>query len=290
MELLVTLRKRALLEKILPFVDGVIAGKLFCSSYHLTLKDLEDIRDCCRENDKKYYIVMDDFISEDELDTLYRYLDFLRRLDVDGIFFHDFGVYAAAQKMGLTERLIYDGKTMACNSLDTAFLLSKGIASVVLARELTLKEIKEILLNNPGAVDLQIFGHIRLSYSKRRFLTNYFKEIRKDFDYFDNEELYLAEEQRDYRLPIVENKEGTFIYSDYVLEMFDELPDLKPYLRRGIVDTLFIPDETIISVCRDLNRLTDENKSFLKKGLYQNATENYGSAFLYQRTNITKDE
>ena len=289
MELLVTIRKRALLENVLPFVDGVIAGKLFCSSYHLTLKELEEIRDCCRANNKKCYVVMDDFINEDDLDTLYRYLDFLRRLEVDGIYFHDFGVYTAAKKMGLSDRLIYDGKTVACNSLDTAFLLSKGIDSIVLSRELTLKEIKEILKNNPGSIDLQIFGHIRLSYSKRRFLTNYFKEIKKDFDYLDNENLYLVEEQRDYKLPIIENKEGTFIYSDYVLEMFEELPDLKSYLKRGIVDTLFIPDETIIDVCRDLNRLSEENKEFLKAGLHDHK-ETFGSAFLYQRTNITKDE
>ena len=289
MELLVTLRKRALLEKLLPFVDGVIAGKLFCSSYHLTLKDLEDIRDACRADGKKFYVVMDDFISEDELETLCRYLDFLRRLDVNGIYFHDFGVYTAAKTLGLTDRLIYDGKTVACNSLDTAFLLSKGIDSIMLSRELTLKEIKGILRNNPSAIDLQIFGHIRLSYSKRHFLTNYFKEINKDYDYLNNENMSLIEEKRDYKLPVVESEQGTCIYSDYVLEMFEELPQLKPYLKRGVVDSLFIADETIIDACRDLSRLTEENKEFLKAGLYDH-DESFGKAFLYQRTNITKDE
>ena len=290
MELLLTLRKRNLLEKVLPFVDGIIVGKFFTSSYHCSLKEIVEINVICKAQQRKVYLVLDDFISEDDLDALDKYLEFIRKLEPDGLFFHDLGIITAAKKHGLSDKLIYDGKTMACNSLDTAFLLSKGIASVVLSRELTLQEIARILQNNPGQIDLQIFGHQRLSYSKRRFLTNYFKEIHKEYDYFGNENMFLIEEQRDYKLPIVENEEGTFIYSDYVLEMFQELPDLMPYLKHGIVDSLFIEDQTIIDVCRDLHRLTAENKTFLRGNLYQNHPDSYGSGFLYQRTNISKDE
>ncbi len=290
MELLVTLRKRDLLERILPFVDGIIVGKFFTSSYHCSLKQIVEINVICKANKRKIYIALDDFISEDDIDALYKYLEFIKKLEPDGIFFHDLGVIAAARKYGLSDRLIYDGKTVACNSLDTAFLLSKGIDSVVLSRELTLAEIVRILHNNPQRIDLQIFGHLRLSYSKRRFLTNYFKEINKEYKYLDNENLFLLEEQRDYKLPIIENEEGTFIYSDYILEMFEELPELMPYVKRGIIDTLFIDEQTITDVCRDLHRLTFENKIFLKGNLYQNHPGSYSSGYLYQRTNISKDE
>ena len=290
MELLATLRKRELLEKVLPFVDGIIVGKFFTSSYHCTLKEIVEINVICKASQKKIYLVLDDFISEDDIDALYRYLEFIKKLEPDGIYFHDFGIVAAAKRYGLSDKLIYDGKTVACNSLDTAFLLSKGIDSVVLSRELTLEEIFRIAKNNPRQIDLQIFGHQRLSYSKRRFLTNYFKEINKEYGYLGNEELYLVEEQRDYKLPIIENEEGTFIYSDYVFEMINELPELMPYLKRGIVDSLFIEDQTIIDVCRDLRRLSSENKRFIRDNLYHNHPDVYASGFLYQRTNISKDE
>ena len=291
MELLVTLRKRALLERVIPFVDGIIVGKFFTSSYHCSLKEIVEINVICKANQKKLYIALDDFISEDDINALYQYLEFIRKLEPDGIYFHDLGIIAAAKKYGLSDRLIYDGKTVACNSLDTAFLLSKGIDSVVLSRELTLEEIARILQNNPRQIDLQVFGHQRLSYSKRRFLSNYFKEINKKYyKYLDNENLFLVEEQRDYKLPIIENEEGTFIYSDYVLEMFNELPELKPYLKRAIIDTLFINDDTIIDVCKDLHRITSDNKLFLRDHLYQNHPDSYSSGFLYQRTNISKDE
>ena len=291
MELLVTLRNRKLLEKVLPSVDGVIVGNSFSSCYHLSNEDIRLINNYCKNNNKKVYIVMDNFISEDEKLNLYEYFDFIETLDVDGIYFHDLGVYDASITYGLTSKLIYDGKSVLCNSLDTAFMLKQGIDSVMISRELTFNEIKEIVNNNPNAVDVQIFGHLRMSYSKRKFLKNYFKEIHKDYDYLNKELLFLIEEKRDYKLPIVEDKNGTYIYTDYILEMFNELPSLKENLKRGIVDTLFIENENLIcEVCRAYRRITSENSEFLKQSFMRSYPENYSSGYLYQKTNITKDE
>ena len=85
MELLLTLRKIEMLEKVLPFVDGIICGKYFTSAYRFSLEELSSIRRYCRKMGKKFYIVMDNFISEDEKMLMYEYLDFIDSLDVDGI-------------------------------------------------------------------------------------------------------------------------------------------------------------------------------------------------------------
>lgn len=290
MELVVTLRKRELLEKIVPLVDGIIVGSHFTSSYHYSVEDIRSIRDYCASRNRRFYVVMDDFISEDDLGLLDEYLSFIDGMNVDGIYFHDLGVIEAARKYGLVSKLIYDGKSVLCNSLDSAFFLKKGIDSVVISRELTFEEIMNIAKNITGKLDMQIFGHLRLSYSKRKFLKNYFREINKDYDYLDSETLRLVEEQRDYRLPIIENEHGTYIYSDYVFEMFNELPALRPYLKRGIIDTLFVDDDVIMEVCRDYRRVTEENKTYLRYNLIHSFPDEYSSAYLYQRTNISKDE
>ena len=291
MEILVTLRKLEQLEKILPFTDGVICGRHFTTGYRFSMKELEQICRYCRALNKKFYIVMDNFISEDEKILMYDYLNAIENMNVDGIYFHDLGVMDAARSYGLTSKLIYDGKSVLCNSLDTAFMLEKGIDSVVLSRELTLSEIKEIARNNPGRVDLQIFGHLRLSYSRRRFLSNYFSQIGKDYDYFDKESLRLVEEQREYRMPIVEDGNGTFIYSDFIFAMFSQICELQPYLKRGIIDTLFIEDENrIVQVCRDYRRISEYNKQFIENSFYHNFPDNYSSGYLFRKTNISKDE
>ncbi|MBQ6149160.1 MAG: U32 family peptidase [Oscillospiraceae bacterium] len=291
MELLLTLRKKDYLEKVIGMCDGVIIGSRFVSGYHLTLDDLETINIRCKAEGCKVYIVMDNFISEDERMSMYEYLEFINELEPDGIYFHDLGVFEAAGSCGLRSKLIYDGKTVLTNSLDSSFFLDQGIDSVVIARELTLDEIKQIVRRNDGKVDMQIFGHMRMSYSRRRFLTNYFKEIGKEYDYLGRETLTLIEEKREYRMPIVEDEAGTMIYSDYILEMFSELPELRPYLKRGIIDTLFIEDvNKIVSICREYRRVTKENSEFLKKSFIRNYPDSYSSGYLYQRTNISKDE
>ena len=291
MEIIATLRKKSLLDKLIPVVDGVIIGKYFTTSYNYSLDDLKQINNICKDNNIKVYIALDNFISEDEKPLLYEYFDFLNEMNVDGIYFHDLGVISVAKGYGMLKKLIYDGKTVLCNSLDTAFILANGIDSVVLSREITLKEIKDIIHKNAGKVDLQIFGHLRMSYSKRKFLKNYFNEINKDYDYLNKETLYLVEEKRDYKMPIVEDENGTYIYTDYILEMFNEINDLKTYLKRGIIDTLFIEDDSLlIQVCRDYKRITADNKSFIIETLHHNYKYDYSSAYLYQRTNIIKHE
>ena len=291
MELLVTLRHIESLEKILPFADGVILGSHFTNGYHLSLEEIAQSVRFCRTFHKKVYIIMDDFISEDEKMLMYDYLDFIDGLNVDGIYFHDLGIYNAAKFYGLVSKLIYDGKTVMCNSLDTAFLLDKGIDSIVISRELTYPEVKEILKNHSGRIDLQIFGHLRMSYSRRHFLKNYFKQIGKEYDYSGKETLSLVEEQREYKMPIIEDEDGTYIYTDYIFEMFNEICEVKNDIKRGIIDTLFIDDLNLIcQVLRDYRRINMGNRSFIKESFMHNHPGNYSTGYFYQKTNISKDE
>ena len=291
MELLVTLRHIESLEKILPFADGVILGSHFTNGYHLSLEEITQSVRFCRAFHKKVYIIMDDFISEDEKMLMYDYLDFIDGLNVDGIYFHDLGIYNAAKSYGLVSKLIYDGKTVMCNSLDTAFLLDKGIDSIVISRELTYPEVKEILKNHSGRIDLQIFGHLRMSYSRRHFLKNYFKQIGKEYDYSGKETLSLVEEQREYKMPIIEDEDGTYIYTDYIFEMFNEICEVKNDIKRGIIDTLFIDDLNLIcQVLRDYRRINMGNRSFIKESFMHNHPGNYSTGYFYQKTNISKDE
>lgn len=290
MELLVTLRDNRYIDKIKNTCDGIIVGALFTSGYDYTADDLIKINEFCHENRLKMYIQMENFISEDELGLAFDYLCFLNKLDVSGIYYHDLGVYELADSIDIAGKLIYDGSTVLCNSLDVAFHMSTGINGVKISNELTLDEVTDIVMNNPGVCDMQLFGHLRMSYSKRNFLKNYFKEINKNYDYFNKDTLYLVEEKRDYKMPIVEDYSGTKIYTDYIFEVYHELAILKPYLKRGIIDTLFIKDDRIVQVLRDYKRVTNENGKFLFESFKANYPDNYSSAYLFEKTNITKDE
>lgn len=290
MELVVTLRNTKNIDKYKNLCSGFIVGSQFASGYNYTSTDIVVINKYCKTNNIKIFVEISNFISEDDIEALTKYITFINDLKVDGIYFHDFGVYAIARQNGFGGELTYDGQTVLCNSFDVAFYLKNGFDGVVLSRELTLDEIQNISIVNRNRCDVLAFGHARLSYSKRNFLTNYFKQINRDYNYYNNDNLRIVEEQRNYRMPIIEDNDGTKIYTDYVVQMYNEIPKIRPFVRRGIIDTLFINDDRIVSVLRDYRRLTKENASFLLDSLKQNYQDSYSTGFLYQKTNIIKDE
>ena len=75
---------------------------------------------------------------------------------------------------------------------------------------------------------MQVFGHLKMSYSRRKFLGNYFKHIGSDVDLTNKRDVLLVEENRDYSLPIIEDRYGTRIYTDYIFLMHERDFVLKP--------------------------------------------------------------
>lgn len=290
MELLITLRKYDLYDSIKNLTDGIIVGKYFTSGYHLSLEEITDLSIKCKNDNLKFYVALDDLISEKDRSLLINYFDFISKLRVDGVYFHDLSVIEVAKRYGLFDKLIYDGKTILTNSLETSFYLNTGLDSVVISRELTLQEVTGILKNNPNRVDMQIFGHIRMSYSKRHFLRNYFKQIDREVSLDNSEVLSITEENRDYHMPITDDESGTKIYSDFIFETYKEFPVLKQYLRRGIIDTIFLEDGQIISALVDFKRITFENRDFMEQSLLNKRENLYSTGYLYMKTNKTKDE
>ena len=50
MELVVTLRKRYMLDKLAPLVDGIIVGKFFTTGFNYTLDEIKEINDYCKNH------------------------------------------------------------------------------------------------------------------------------------------------------------------------------------------------------------------------------------------------
>lgn len=290
MELLATLSKINNIEKIIASnINGVIYGSIFSLDYDYTIEEFTKIAKVLDEYGIKKFVVIDQIISEDDKPALYHYTELISSMRFDGIYFHDFAVYEIACEYGLRSKLIYDGLCLMTNSIDPTFLLSKGIEGVVLARELTLNESKKILMNHPNKIDMQIFGRFKMSYSKRKFLSDYFNEIKKDYNPQIQNTLSIEEEKRNYHMPIREREFGTLIYTDYIFEMYEEFLELKEYINRAIVSDVLVDDEIFIKALRDYKRLTKDNIEFIKSSLIDNLNNNILSkGYLYTPTNKEK--
>ena len=112
------------------------------------------------------------------------------------------------------------------------FWKNLGASRVVTARELSLKEIKEIRERIPDEMEIETFIHgaMCISYSGRCLLSNYFtgRDANKGACTHPCRWKYaVVEEKRpgEY-LPVYENERGTYIFNSKDLCMIEHIPDL----------------------------------------------------------------
>lgn len=112
------------------------------------------------------------------------------------------------------------------------FWYGQGATRVVSARELSLKEIKEIRERIPDDLEIETFIHgaMCISYSGRCLLSNYFtgRDANKGACTHPCRWKYaVVEEKRpgEY-LPVYENERGTYIFNSKDLCMIEHIPDL----------------------------------------------------------------
>ena len=104
-------------------------------------------------------------------------------------------------------------------------------------------------------------------------ISNYFKAIQKEKE---KEQYALIESTRTGKMPIVEDENGTYIFSEQPVESYDQLEELKKLnIERFRIDSIFFDDQWTIDVL----------KSYLEK-------KNYipGCAKWYYQESIKKKE
>lgn len=111
----------------------------------------------------KLYITLNTVIKNDELADLYILLAQLEQTNIDAIIIQDWGVFHLAKKF-FPKLTIHASTQMAFHNAPGAnFAARAGIERVILARELTLKELTDIKKNSK--VELELFVHGALCYS-----------------------------------------------------------------------------------------------------------------------------
>ena len=112
------------------------------------------------------------------------------------------------------------------------FWYGQGATRVVSARELSLKEIKEIRERIPDDLEIETFIHgaMCISYSGRCLLSNYFtgRDANKGACTHPCRWKYavVAEKRPGEYLPVYENERGTYIFNSKDLCMIEHIPDL----------------------------------------------------------------
>ncbi|WP_455087558.1 DUF3656 domain-containing U32 family peptidase [Parvimonas micra] len=111
------------------------------------------------------FVTVNTSIKENEIEELISYTDFLYKIGVDAIILSDIGVAEVLRKRYPNMEL-HASTQISAHSLNDVLELKKvGFDRVVLARELSIEEIKEICDNVDIDIEVFIHGAICVSYS-----------------------------------------------------------------------------------------------------------------------------
>ena len=155
-----------------------LAGKKFGLRAYADNFTNEEIITACQfahSINKKVYVTLNIFASNADLDELPNYLCFLLKAGVDAIIVSDLGIFSLARKTVPDLNIHISTQANTTNKQAVLFWSQLGAKRVVLARELSLKEISEIIFEVKGQIEIETFVHgaMCVSMSGRCLLSNY---------------------------------------------------------------------------------------------------------------------
>jgi len=184
---------------------------------------------------KKVYITINIFAHNEHLKKLPAYLKKLKSLRPDALIISDPGIIALVKKHWPTAEIHLSTQANCTNLEAVKFWAKQGIKRIILGREVTLKEIKEIHRAAPK-VELEYFVHgaMCMAYSGRCFLSKLFvgrsgnlgdcaQPCRWEYDVsrYSLKTGHHAEE-----LELVEERHGAYILNSKDLCLIKYLPAL----------------------------------------------------------------
>ncbi len=199
---------------------------------NLTVEEMKEGVLYAHEKGKKCYLTVNIFPHNEDIKPLEDYLHEIKDIGLDAFIVSDPGVITMIQEIIPGAELHLSTQANMTNYKTAEFWQKHGVKRIVLARELTFPEIREIRKHMPDEMELEAFvqGAMCISYSGRCLLSNFM--IERDANrgacaHPCRWKYRLVEEQRpgEY-FPIEEDTRGTYILNSRDLCMIEHIPEL----------------------------------------------------------------
>ena len=181
---------------------------------------------------KKIYITINLIPHDHDFDGLEDYVRMLDGLGVDAVIVADLGVMRVVKRVAPNLAIHVSTQANVTNSETANFYAEMGAKRIILARELSLEEIKNIRKNLREDVELECFAHgaMCISYSGRCLLSNFMtgrdanrgacvQACRWNYT--------IRETNKEQEYPIEEDSKGTYILNSYDMCMINHLDKLR---------------------------------------------------------------
>ena len=201
---------------------------------NFTPEELKRAVDLCHKKGVRVHVTCNTMPRNDEVARLPEWLTYLDQVGVDAVILADVGVMALAWKYAPHVQRHISTQASIVNYETARAWHDLGADRVILARELSLDEIREIRAKTPPELELEAFAHgaMCVSYSGRCLLSNYMTGRDSNRGACAQPCRYqyaLMEEKRpgEY-FPVYEDEKGTYIMNsrdmctiDHVAQLMD---------------------------------------------------------------------
>ena len=181
---------------------------------------------------KQLYVTCNILPRNKDLQDIPEYFSYLNDIGVDALIISDIGTMELAKKYAPDCALHVSTQFGVVNYATATALYNMGAKRVVLARELSLEEIREIRQNTPPELELEAFVHgaICMSFSGRCVISNYLTD--RDANHGECAQpcrwKYSVVEETRPHLPMTleQDESGTYLFNANDMSMIAHVAEL----------------------------------------------------------------
>jgi putative protease len=213
------------------YIGGQHFG-LRAKAKNFSLEDMKKGIEYAHSKNVKVYVTANIIAHNNDIEGVREYFNELKQIKPDALIIADPGILQIAKEEIPEIELHLSTQANNTNYASMNFWYNQGVKRVVVARELSFREITEIRSKIPVDLELEAFIHgaMCISYSGRCLLSNYMagRDANKGACTHPCRWTYhLVEETRpDEYMPVYENERGTYIYNSKDLCMLEYIEEL----------------------------------------------------------------
>ncbi|HCP08882.1 MAG TPA: hypothetical protein DIT25_03745 [Candidatus Moranbacteria bacterium] len=210
---------------------------------------IKEAAEYAHEHKKKIYITLNIYAHNRHLAEAEKHLKFLKTLGIDGVIVSDPGIIMLVKKHLPKVEIHLSTQANATNWQAVKFWQAQGVKRVILAREVTLEEIKEIKKKVPK-MQLEYFVHgaMCMSYSGRCILSKWMTNRSANLGdctqpcrwaYKESvgigslqrrdpipTEMSVVDDKKRYQMDVEEDQHGTYFFNSYDMNLLDHIDKL----------------------------------------------------------------
>lgn len=213
------------------YIGGQEYG-LRAQAENFSIEDMKEGIKFAHEKGKKVYLTLNIIPHNKDIDEMHEYIKETANIGIDALIISDLGVFNLVRELVPNMEIHISTQANNVNWRTVGSWYKMGAKRVVLARELSLNEIKEIREKITRDLELELFIHgaMCISYSGRCLLSNYMTGRDSNQGMCAHPcrwKYYLMEEKRPGEYyPVYENERGTFIFNSKDLCMIRHIPEI----------------------------------------------------------------